>query len=194
MTCAPIVLALDLSLTRTGWAHNTGEGVIVTHPGVPIEERLAIIVASVIDTAHQAWAMSPLPDTPHGDDACWPDLVVIEDLVTRTPAASLMGMVHGAVRHRLYQCGIPIVVASPATLKKYATGRGNANKADMRMALYQRLGVDFADDNVVDATWLHALTLDHYGHPLCALPNVQRAAITKIPFPTLNLPRSGAQT
>jgi len=70
-------------------------------------------------------------------------------------------------------------------LKRYATGKGNATKADMRMALFQRAGLDVRDDNAVDAWWLRAMALDHYGHPLVAMPQTHRQALEKVAWPEL---------
>ena len=37
------------------------------------------------------------------------------------------------------------------TLKKYATGKGNAKKQEMLMQIYKRWGVEFNDDNAADS-------------------------------------------
>ena len=111
------------------------------------------------------------------------DLVVIEDFVTRSPAASLLGMVHGAVRLHLWGRGAEFVMVPPASLKRYATGKGNATKADMRMALFQRAGLDVRDDNAADAWWLRAMGLDALGAPVVALPQTHRQALDKVVWP-----------
>jgi len=50
------------------------------------------------------------------------------------------------------------------TLKKFATGSGGANKADMVEAAQTKLGYEGADDNEVDALWaLHWLKADIEG-------------------------------
>ncbi|MER5703493.1 hypothetical protein ABT023_16330 [Micromonospora sp. NPDC002296] len=111
------------------------------------------------------------------------DLVVIEDLPTHAKAAGITGMVHGAVRAYLLRLGTPYALITPASLKKYATGRGNAGKPEMAVALYKRLGRELADDNQVDALWLRAAGLDHLGHPPAPMPAAQRAALTAVTWP-----------
>ena len=163
----PTIIGLDLSLTGTGIATPAGERTVRTNAADPIEERLRTIRAAVIG------------ETVVG---C---ITVIEDFVTRSPAASTLGMVHGVVRVALAEVGVPFVLVPPATLKKYVTGKGNAKKPDMRMAVYQRFGLDLPDDNQVDAYGLRAMGLDAYGHPLAQLPALQRESLDKVAWPTV---------
>jgi Holliday junction resolvasome RuvABC endonuclease subunit len=92
-------------------------------------------------------------------------------------------MVQGVVRLALLRQGVPYVTVVAATLKKYATGNGGANKSDMRMALYQRAGIDERNDNKVDAWWLRHAGLDHFGEAIVQLPAAQRAALAKVAWP-----------
>jgi Holliday junction resolvasome RuvABC endonuclease subunit len=108
------------------------------------------------------------------------DLVVIEDVVVRSPAAAVIGMVHGAVRAALLEWGISYAVVAPASLKKFATGRGNAGKPEMAVALFKRVGLELADDNQVDAWWLRAAGHQMLGAPLVELPAAQVAALEAV--------------
>lgn len=109
------------------------------------------------------------------------DLVVIEDVVVRSPAAAVIGMVHGAVRAALLEWGIAYAVIAPATLKKFATGKGNADKTAMALALYKRFfGLELPDDNQVDAFWLRAAGLQMLGSPLVELPAAQVDALEAV--------------
>lgn len=163
---APRVLALDLSLTATGIA--VPDGTLDTlRPGITGDERLNVLrddIAQLLDD-HK------------------PDLVTIEGPVTRSQAATAIGMLQGAIRVLLRDHIFPYVVVPPATLKTYATGRGNAPKPDLRMALYKRTGLDVADDNQVDAAWLRYLGLDLAGHSELTLPASHRRALAKLTLP-----------
>lgn len=168
----PRVCGLDLSITATGIATWDGRPTstirTVTSDG---DQRLRRIMVTVRADAWDYLKSEPI------------DLAVIEDLPTHAHGAGITGMVHGAVRVALMEKGVPYALVPPATLKKYATGKGNATKPDMRMALYQRTGLDLRDDNQVDAWWLRAMGLDALGHPIIDLPKTHRDALAKVPWP-----------
>jgi Holliday junction resolvasome RuvABC endonuclease subunit len=167
----PRVVGLDLSITATGIARSDGTLTTVNTKTATSDQRLLVIerhVAEVIGVCHEY-------PKPH--------LAVIEDLPTHAHGAGITGMVHGVIRVVLMRSGIPYVLVPPATLKKYATGKGNATKPDMRMALYQRAGLDLRDDNQVDALWLRLMGLDALGHPQIDLPKAQRDALAKVAWP-----------
>ena len=69
-------------------------------------------------------------------------------------------MVQGVIRECLQTLAVPYLLVSPATLKKFATNKGNAKKPEMRKAWLEYAGFDVADDNKVDAAWLR--TIGHY--------------------------------
>jgi Holliday junction resolvasome RuvABC endonuclease subunit len=50
----------------------------------------------------------------------------------------------------------------PMTLKKYATGKGNAKKQEMLLQIYKRWGVEFNDDNAADAYALARLAAEAF--------------------------------
>lgn len=168
MSTTPRVVGLDLSITATGiaWADGTTYTIKTTRTG---DRRLLDITAEVGRAINC-----------HGID-----LVVIEDLPTNAKSAGITGMVHGAVRAYLLRLATPYALITPATLKKYATGRGNAGKPEMAVAAYKRLGREPGDDNQVDALWLYAAGLDHLGHPLATMPAAHRAALNAVQWPAL---------
>ena len=88
-----------------------------------------------------------------------PDLVVLEDLPRNAMGAGITGQVQGVVREVLQGYQVPYLLVSAATLKKLATGKGNAKKPDMRAAWLERTGEDNPRDDEVDAAWLRELGL-----------------------------------
>jgi hypothetical protein len=160
------VLALDLSYTATGIAHPNGTTTTWWPPNRG-DQRLN-------DAYHCVHRLL---------EPVTPTLVALEGPVTRSQAATASGMLHGAVRLALMHYTVPYIVIPPATLKTYATGRGNAPKPDLRMELYKRAGIDLPDDNQVDAYWLRLLTLDLLGEPELHLPQTHRRALAKLTLP-----------
>lgn len=114
------------------------------------------------------------------------DLVVIEQ-----PAYSkAQGQMHDRsglwwfIVDELIEQGIPTIEVTPSSLKKFASGAGNCSKGDMRMALYQRAGIDEKDDNKVDAWWLRAFGAALSGHPIVTLPKRNLEALTGYELPS----------
>lgn len=159
------VLGLDLSLTSSGVAMPDGTLTTIRTTRSDGDRRLVVIADEIAQTLSGV------------------DLAVVEDLPTHAHGAGITGMVHGAVRTELIRAGVPYLLVPAATLKVFATGKGNATKPDMRMALYQRMEIDERDDNCVDAWWLRALGHDLTGHPLFPLPKTHRRALDKLALP-----------
>lgn len=156
------VLGLDLSMTGTGICSVNGETRTIKPKSSLGDQRLSLIHDEV------------------NKELSGVDVVVIEDLPTHAHGAGVTGMVHGAVRHLLLLKGIDYVLVTPATLKKFATGKGNADKTAMTLAAYKRSGLEFDDDNQVDAFWLRVAGLTHYGSPPFPLPAVQVECLEKV--------------
>jgi Holliday junction resolvasome RuvABC endonuclease subunit len=167
------VLALDLSLTSTGVAFPDG-----THTTWQPKTRRGC--------ERMAWLL---------DELCaWldrnaPDVVVLEGFAYAAKGRSTheIGGLGWVVRMALHDRGIAWVEVPPSSLKKYATGRGNAGKPEMQAAAAKRLGhtPDRPDDNVIDALFLRAMALDAYGWPECVMPADQVAALGKVDWPSL---------
>lgn len=165
----PKVTGIDLSLTASGvsWFDETVE---TLKPGDRRGlDRIQWTVARIVEGAARSHlavmegpAYSRQLGTGHHEAAgLW--WAVLDALVTR------------------YK--VPVAVVPPTVLKKYATGKGNATKPDMRVALLQRTGVDRRDDNQVDAIWLAYMGLDHLGWPVVEMPKAHRDALAKVDWP-----------
>jgi crossover junction endodeoxyribonuclease RuvC len=81
--------------------------------------------------------------------------LAMEGTVLASQAALVLGELSATVRlaiydlyedHRRYPLKVP-----PMTLKKYASGKGNAKKQEMLLQIYKRWGVEFNDDNAADS-------------------------------------------
>jgi Holliday junction resolvasome RuvABC endonuclease subunit len=92
-----------------------------------------------------------------------PDIVVIEDVLfsSYTLQVQLWSSLRAAVW--LAFGSDTIIEAVPvATLKKYATGRGGADKNAMMSCLFKRLpGLQGINHDAADAAWLCLWALDH---------------------------------
>ena len=79
--------------------------------------------------------------------------------------------------------GHDVIEVSPSALKKFATGKGNATKADLRMALFQRAGLDVRDDDQVDAYFLRQVGLHLVGDPdALPLPKAHLAVLAGVQY------------
>ncbi|MEU4332361.1 hypothetical protein [Nonomuraea dietziae] len=165
----PRVVGLDLSLTGTGIATDAG--------------MQRVRCGDLRGCTRFSWIASAVFDDGTVQAS---DLVVIEG----PSYGSMSGAGHheaaGLWWHIVYRLDlleVPYAVVPPSTLKKYATGIGSATKPDMRMALFQRTGIDERDDNKVDAWWLRAAGLEVLGSPPVDVPKAQRDALAKVSWP-----------
>lgn len=160
------ICAFDPSITSTGVAWPDGS---LSHVGGDAkmgDARLDHIAAVTRQAA----------------DGC--SLAVIEDLPQHGKAAGITGMAQGVIRLELRRMAVPYALVTAASLKMYATGKGNADKPTMRMELYKRAGQDVAQPDECDALWLRMMGLDHLGCPEFVMPQANRAAMVKVKWPT----------
>ena len=66
--------------------------------------------------------------------------------------------------------GLPILVCGPSTLKKFATGRGNANKDQMMLAAARRFDWFAGGNDEADALMLSAAGCEFLGKPMVTMP------------------------
>ena len=169
------VVGLDLSLTATGIATEAGTEVLRTD--LRGCERLAWLHEQVILRATGQWA---------GEGRA--DLVVLEDYAySRANQAHQIGELHGVIRLALHEAEIPVALVAPTARAKYATGKGNAGKAEVLAAAIRRLGYGGHDDNEADALWLRQMAIDHYGLtlPSAPMPAANREALSKVDWPEI---------
>lgn len=158
----PHVVGVDLSYTATGIAWPSATDIFETKPvDGPDHVRAAIIASHVCAHARDA------------------DLVCIEAGVYRSSHAFMAGVLHGVVYDRLTPMWERVLLVPPGTLKKYATGKGNADKTAMVVAARERLGYEGMNDNEADALWLRAHGMALLGRPMCELPAKNLEALEK---------------
>lgn len=165
-----IVLALDPSLTATGWAHSDGRSGVLTPPpsvgrGV---ERLAWVRDAVLELAVGA------------------DVLLLEgySFASRGRAVVSLGELGGVLRLALHEAGRLVVEAPPAVRCRYATGKGNAPKEAVLAAAIRRLGYTGHSHDEADALWLLALVLDRYNLPgRVEVPQAHRTALDGVDWP-----------
>jgi crossover junction endodeoxyribonuclease RuvC len=78
--------------------------------------------------------------------------VVIEDYAySRTGKVFHIGEFAGVIKNALYILGYEMVEVSPTALKKFTTGKGNADKKQMIEAAHIKWGILFDNHNKCDA-------------------------------------------
>lgn len=173
------IIGLDLSLTATGVAIiEDGETTVhtVTSKGelsASLAERSARLVRLIDEIAALALEVDP-------------DLVVIEQpAFSRTTGhhhdrSGLWWLTVDA----LHVNTIPVAEVTPSGLKKYATGKGNADKDAVLLAVARRYpAVEIRNNNEADALVLAAMGADHLGHPITDMPVINRAALDAVRWP-----------
>lgn len=113
-------------------------------------------------------------------------VVMIEDYAFGASSAYAheIGALGGVVRAGLAVVGVPFAVVKPTTLKKFATGTGNAKKAAVVAEAIRRLGYTGSDDNEADALWLRQIGLHLYQDPTAVqVPAIHMTALTKVQRP-----------
>lgn len=162
------VLGLDLSLTATGVALPDGSTRLIKlgsccNRGM---KRLASIRRQVLGMVQESGA----------------ELVSVEgySFGSRDSHAHALGELGGVIRLALSEAGVPYIDVPPSSLKKYATGKGNATKELVLVHAVRRLEYPGSDNNEADALWLRALGLDFLGSPVVEMPQLNRTALEKI--------------
>jgi crossover junction endodeoxyribonuclease RuvC len=173
MTSAPRVVGVDPSMTATGIATADGCETITSKSlgksatGVDELRRLQRIVVQTVDACRDA------------------DLVVIEvpAFSSVTGKSTDRAGLHWLIRDRLDVERIPVALVITSSLKKYATGKGNAGKDEVLIAVVQRLPIHVANNNEADAATLLAMGLDKLGHPLATMPAIHRSSLAAVRWP-----------
>ena len=140
------VLGLDMSSTSTGICAG-GDCHTITAKGTPIQR------AQTMRTEIVPYLVAS-------------DLVVVEAIATRsTQTAIAISFVHALVLDQMTDRDAPVHMIAPAQLKKYATGKGNADKDVMLLAAV-RNGSTCNNNDEADAYFLWAIGCHLIGEPV----------------------------
>lgn len=153
MADLPAVLGLDLSTRRTGIAFPNGRTHAWDFPERWHPDQRLHILRGRLTVALRRFK---------------PALVVAEKAIpTSTRTYGALRECRGALGDARWTAGLDddqVVYIAPGTLKRYATGRGNADKADM-VGAARGAGAEVAGDDEADAWLLRALGIAGLGGP-----------------------------
>lgn len=167
------ILALDLSLTSTGFCHNGETGVISVDKTGP--HRLWLIKREVEDLVIRFKI----------------DVVVLEgySFASRNSQAHSIGELGGVIRLLIWELGKPLVVIPPTCRAKFATGKGNASKNEVISSISAKTGLIWSNpgaDDKCDAWVMEEMVLCHLGKPRFSWPSTHIAALEKVDWTYLN--------
>lgn len=174
-----IVTGLDLSLTSTGWATITDTGDITTG-------RIQSKGTKTATLTDRRTRLGDLSDR-ISIQAEKSDLVVIEYPTLSQGRQSGHLDRHGLwwlVVGQLLTWDITVVEVTASSLKKYATGKGNADKDTVLLAVARRFPhVDLNGNDEADALVLAAMGARHLGQPIDDMPLTHTTAMSKVAWP-----------
>jgi hypothetical protein len=184
----PHVVGVDLSLTASGlaWPHRVavhGRKGLTTLPAGRREHELQRL-------AEELFLKISDPGVEIGQNpGTRPALVVIENLPKKAVAGGVISTEKGYVWHELVRLlhyhGVPVVEASPGSIKQYATGKGSAAKGAVIEATARRMPwlLTAGDDNACDAAWAMAIGCALLGRPVVDVPKLHQGALAKVHLP-----------
>lgn len=147
------ILALDTA-TKTGWAIWDGDRILES--GVQDFTKRRGESNGLMFLRFRKWLYSLC-------ETVMPDLIAYEQAHHRGGAATEIGVnLTGRVQEIAAAMGVETVPVATGTLKKFATGRGNAEKTEMIEAAFTFLGRDPLDDNEADAVHLARFAAQEY--------------------------------
>lgn len=173
----PTIVGIDLSLTCTGIAGDgwTRRVMSTGHKGDSLTMRHARLVRIVVDVllAIQGANLAVLEGPSFGQ----------QRQGGQHDRAGLWWLTVEA----LLVAGVAVVEVSPASIKKYATGKGNAGKDIVMREAARRFPWFEGGEDEADALIACAMGYDHAGSPLAAMPALNRSALSVVAWPPSNV-------
>lgn len=146
-----IVIGIDPSLTGFGISDGERHETYSTPATDPLAFRTATLAAKVIEFV------------PFGHEATW---------VIEAPSFGSVGHLYevGWLMCEIYRAAsmmrATVIEVSPSTLKKFASGKGNTKKDEMKLKVFRKWGIEFEKDPGADK--LFAYCLWRYGMAMLA--------------------------
>ena len=158
----PVAIGIDQSLT--GFALSAVSTLEPTQPITWVYKSPYFGLERLVDI--RQWLTEHVDSVE--EQGCIIQDIAMEGTVLASHAALVLGELSAVVRmaihdffeeedDRRYPLKVP-----PMTLKKYASGKGNAKKQEMLLQIYKRWGVEFNDDNAADAYALARLAAESH--------------------------------
>lgn len=181
------VIGLDVSLTSTGMAAVNARGEAFT----TVVRSTGSTTDTVVQTARRIESLA--------EDICdqtvgaSPALVVIESAFFSTrkdTSAHRRAGLWWAILAKLIDRDVTVVPASPAQVKKYATGKGNASKEQVLVRVATDWGADVLEDgrnDRADALVLAAMGAHYLGGALPFTTTAYRTAVVDEVFSVLDM-------
>lgn len=136
------VIGIDPSLASTGIAYANGELTNVKTEKSEGVYRLQPIYNTTFAAAGSGYWKGTK------------SLAVVEDLPRNAMGAGLTGQAQGCVRLAIANAGISMLTIAPATLKKFATGNGKADKGELKARYKLDTGAENKNSDQVDAYYM----------------------------------------
>lgn len=168
----PRVLGIDLSLTCTGLAGPVWTDTIKPPAKMRGTVRMMHIRSTLLDRYLNGLDLVAIEGPSYGSQA---------GQSGHHERAGLWWLVRCVLDAR----GHDVAVIPPASVKKYATGRGNASKVDMVREVTKRFPWFVGGEDEADALVLAAMAADHLGQPMADMPAAHRKALDAVQWPDL---------
>jgi crossover junction endodeoxyribonuclease RuvC len=158
-----MILGIDLSLTGTGLAllTETPSGLDRISAALPpnflqIRQKtdgahyLGVLVSTTPDDTFVRWELIRRTVGICAEEC---DRVLIEGYAFSAHMAYSRAIAElgGIVRYHLAELGQKPIEVAPASLKKFLTGKGNADKNIVLLDVFKRYGLELRNDNLADA-------------------------------------------
>lgn len=173
------ILAVDPSLTGTGWCYGGTDhagtppavGTVEPPSGLDDIQRLRFIRDIVANLLHDGGAGLLMMEAPA--------------FSSRTGKPHERAGLWWMIRETADLRDIPVATVTPGQLKKYATGKGGADKDTVLIQAVRRFPIQLMNNNEADASVMWCMAADHYGAPLVQMPAAHRVALDAVDWPAL---------